>query len=194
MSLSYFARKILRLLGWRIEWCLPPEVKRGVVVFAPHTSNWDAVYGLLVLKAIGIPYRFAIKREALFFPLGLVLKRLGAVPVERKKKRTQHTGAAQNMVALLQQPEDVFLVIAPEGTRKHVSRWRSGFYHIAQKAQVPIVPVYLDYEKKVGGSGDIYYPPHKTFDELVKELHVFYSTKQGKYPEAGVRNVEESNT
>ncbi|MEL6539222.1 MAG: 1-acyl-sn-glycerol-3-phosphate acyltransferase [Bacteroidota bacterium] len=191
MISSWLARKILQLLGWRIEGQLPSGVRKGVVVFAPHTSNWDAFYGLLILKAIRIPYRFAIKKEALFFPVGLVLKRLGAVPVARKKHGPQpsHAGTTPKVVALLRQTEDIFLVIAPEGTRKYAPKWRSGFYHIAQQAQVPILTVYIDYSRKLAGWGPAYHPPHKDFEKLVKELRTFYSTKQGRYPVAGVQDT-----
>lgn len=185
---SWLARKLIKLLGWKVDTHYPPDIRRGVLVCAPHTSNWDALYTFLGINAANLPYRFAIKKEAFFFPVGTLLRSLGAVAVDRgasTREPARRGHAIQQMAALLQQSQDMFVAIAPEGTRKRVIRWRSGFFYIAQQAQVPIIAVYVDYAKKEMGVGPIYYPPHKDPDKIIAALQAFYSTKTGKYPEAG---------
>ena len=181
--LRWLARKSLQALGWKLMGDLPPHIQQAVLIVAPHTSNWDGVYGLLFCFAKRLPTRFVIKKEAMVFPLGWLLKRLGAVPIDRKRKRnnTQQGGMAQAIAALFQQQKPLLLIIAPEGTRSRVARWRLGFYHIAQQAQVPIVLGYIDYAKKHIGLGPVFYPTG-VLDEDLRQLQAFYKDIQGKYP------------
>ena len=185
--LRWLARQFFWALGWKLVGDIPPDIQKAVIVAAPHTSNWDGFYGLLFCFVKKLPIKFAIKREAMFFPLGLLLKRLGAVPIDRKKQgqSTPNQPMVQAMTALFQQPAPLMLVIAPEGTRSRVTRWRRGFYHIAQQAQVPIVLSYLDYAQKHIGFGPVFYPTG-AFDEDLQQIQAFYKDKVGKYPAQGV--------
>ena len=185
--LRWLARQLLRALGWRFLRQLPHYPPRAVLVVAPHTSNWDGFYGLLCCLAHKLPIRFAIKKEALRFPLGLLLRPLGAIPISRARKALLHKrhGQVQALAALFQQPGPLLLVIAPEGTRKRAPRWRRGFYHIAQQAGVPLVLGYIDYGKKHLALGPVWHPTGSLAKDL-PQLQGFYQDKVGRYPAQGV--------
>ncbi len=181
--LRWLARQLFWALGWKLVGDIPPHIQQGVIVVAPHTSNWDGFYGLLFCFIKKLPIRFVIKKEAMFFPLGLLLKRLGAVPIDRKKKNQR---MIQVMTAMFQQQAPLMLIITPEGTRSRVMRWKLGFYHIAQQAQVPIVLGYLDYAQKQLGLGPVFYPTG-ALEEDLQQIQVFYKDKVGKYPAQGMQ-------
>lgn len=139
-----FARFILKVFGWTYS-IQTPDYKKSVLVVAPHTSNWDFVWGKLGYTAMGRNANFAIKQEWLKVPIfGYLLKKLGGIPVDRSKAShfTDH-------IADMYKQREVFnIAITPEGTRKRNPRWKRGFYHIAIKAQAPIILVIIDYGKK----------------------------------------------
>eukprot|EP01132_Coremiostelium_polycephalum_P000205 gene205-270_t len=180
-----FITYLFKWSGWTLVGDLPPGLHKAVMVVGPHTSNWDAWYGLVSLVGIkNIKIKFAIKKEALFFPLSLLLKYFGAIPIERGhskglKQVTVLTEAFQNTSEML-------LVIAPEGTRKYAPRWKTGFYYVALKAQVPIVLGYLDYAKKEAGFGPVIYPSGD-LEKDVQQMKDFFKEKTGKYPQQGIR-------
>jgi 1-acyl-sn-glycerol-3-phosphate acyltransferase len=175
----------LHLLGWREVGNIRQDIKKAVVVLAPHTSNWDGFYALLFCFGKKIPIRFAIKKEVMFFPLGLLLKRMGAIPIDRKRVPIRSGGMVQVMADMFQQEGPLMLAIAPEGTRKRAARWKMGFYHIALQAKVPIILGYLDYAKREVGVSTVFYPTGKA-DEDLQEIKAIYKGKMGKYPEQGV--------
>jgi len=138
---------ILKLMGWRIHEQQPDGVRKAVMCVAPHTSNWDFVIGKIAFGYYGIPTKFLIKKELFFFPLGILLRRLGGIPVDRKKK----TNLTDQAVEYFNQYDDIFLVFTPEGTREYNPEWKKGFYHIAERAGVPIYLGFIDYKNKTGG-------------------------------------------
>ncbi len=138
----------LRLAGWEFETPLPAE-KKYVCLAVPHTSNWDGVLLLALARSVGMKMSFMIKREWLRGPMGVVLRRLGAVGIERSRA----THVVQAMIDELARRDELALVIPPEGTRSRAEYWKSGFYHIARGADVPVVPGYLDYGRKRAGLG-----------------------------------------
>jgi 1-acyl-sn-glycerol-3-phosphate acyltransferase len=144
---------ILSVIGWKIG-KVEPNVPKCIVCVAPHTSNWDLIIGELVYTSLGRHAHFLIKKEWFFFPFNLLFKRIGGIPVDRGKK-TSLTGT---MAEEFEKHSYFHLAITPEGTRKKVNKWKRGFYHIARKAGVPIVPVYIDYPKKEAGFFDTFYP------------------------------------
>jgi len=139
----------LRLVGWEFE-TPPPTPKKYVCLAVPHTSNWDGLLLVGLAEALGIPMSFMIKREWVQGPMGPILRRLGAIAIDRSGANN----VVDQMVDELNRRDELALVIPPEGTRKRADHWRSGFYHIARGARVPVVPGYLDFARKRAGFGD----------------------------------------
>ena len=141
---SWVGAWVLAVLGWSFEGAIP-EVAKAVVIVAPHTSNWDFLVGVAAMFALGLRVEFLGKRSLFFWPLGPVMRWLGGIPVDR----TVSSGVVEATVQELEARERMIVALAPEGTRGPVTRWRTGFYHIARRAGVPIVPVSLDYGRRV---------------------------------------------
>jgi len=135
---------MMRISGWRIEGCFPDVPKMQIIV-APHTSNWDFISGIQAVFALGIDAHWVAKHTLFQTPLGPVFRWLGGVPVDRTAPR----GAVEQIVEIFASRPQMMLAITPEGTRKKVERWKSGFYRIANQANVPLVPIALDYRRKV---------------------------------------------
>lgn len=170
----------LVLLRWRFEGTVPDQ-PRCVAIIAPHTSNWDFVVGLAALLAVGLRGRFLGKSTLFRAPFGTLMRWVGGIPVDRKRA----DGVVGQAVAFLRDGEPFFLAIAPEGTRKRVDRWKTGFYRIAQAARVGIWPVVLDYRTRVvrlhplvNLSGDMH-------ADLTR-LRSFYSASMAYRPESYV--------
>jgi len=138
-----------RLKGWRITG-KAPAARKYVIIGAPHTSNWDFVFFAGTVQKLGIRPSFVGKHTLFHWPLRRFMLDMGGMPIDRSKPG----GYTRNVIRAFQQADDMALVIAPEGTRKSSGEWRSGFYHIAAGAGVPIVPAWFDYARKVGGMGD----------------------------------------
>ena len=148
-----FCRWILQVMGWKLR-IGGDEVKKCVICVAPHTSNIDLTMGKLFYNAIGKKAKFLIKKEWFIFPLNLFFKQLGGIPINRSKK-----ASTTEQLAIEFAKRDIFhLAIAPEGTRKKVREWKSGFYYIALKACVPIQIGFIDYVKKEIGIKSTFYP------------------------------------
>lgn len=147
------ARSLLRLAGWRIVGRLP-NVPRMVIIVAPHRSNWDWVIGMLVIPALGIRVHWLAKHN-LFKPgARRILKALGGIPVNRSAATTLVRQAAGR----LRQADRFILAMAPEGTRKPVEKFKTGFYRIAHAAEVPILPIWFDYASRTIGLMDLFEP------------------------------------
>lgn len=136
-------RVVLRLSGWRLRGEFP-NVPKLVLIGAPHSSNWDAVWGLMMKVALGLDIKLMIKREVLDGPLGVILRPLGMIPVNRRAA----LNVVGQMVARFGEHERMWLGITPEGTRKAVREWKSGFLRIAREADVPIQTLFVDYPSK----------------------------------------------
>jgi len=137
----------LKIFGWKTEGVFP-EGQKFVIIAAPHTSGWDFVLGRLYYNTIRKSVKFMVNEKFFFFPLGIWLKSLGAIPVKAGRK----VGLVKHMVDEFHKREEFMLTITPEGTRKKVRKWMRGFYFIAQDAQVPIVLGFIDYKKKTLGT------------------------------------------
>ncbi|MFH0865923.1 MAG: lysophospholipid acyltransferase family protein [Bacteroidota bacterium] len=174
-----FSKIILWIFGWKIKGTLPPDLKKCVIIAAPHTSMWDFFYGRLGCYSKGIcKINFMIKKEMFRFPLGGLLKWLGAIPVDRSKNSNTVIWISK----MFYERESFMLLVTPEGTRKYVENWKRGFYHIAQNAKVPIVLGYVNYKKKEGGFGPVFYPTGNYAEDL-KKIQEFYLDKTAKFPE-----------
>ena len=135
----WLGRTALALAGWRIEGEIPDRSKL-VAIVAPHTSNWDFVLGISAVFALGLSVRFLGKHTLFYPPLGWLMRWFGGTPVVREAPQ----GAVAQAVAMIEGEPAVFLGIAPAGTRTRDMPWRSGFYHIAHAARVPILPAAFD--------------------------------------------------
>lgn len=177
-----FCRHMFKRGGWTLDQEEIQVHRRCVVLAAPHTSNWDAVYTFASFDQIGIPLRFAIKKEWLRWPFKGFMERLGAVPIDRSPKvpGEPRKSAVEAMTELFSQYDDLALLIAPEGTRKLVTTWKTGFYHVAKNAGVPILPAYIDYKERKTGFRKPLYP--SDFRKDMRELMEFYQQFHACYP------------
>ena len=172
---------ILKLFGWKIDPRTPENLKKCVIVVGPHTSNWDFVIGRLAFIYYGVHGRFLIKKEAFFFPIGWILKRMGGIPVDRSK----NNNLTDQAVKMFDVNETLFLVFTPEGTRSYNPNWKKGFYYIAQKAKVPIYICYMDYKNKIGGFHSLFEPSGDVQADI-QYIKSVLAKFQGKYPEKGI--------
>ena len=170
-------RAWLRFFGWQLVGGVP-DVKKAVVVAAPHTSNWDLGFALAVAWALGIHVRWVGKHTLFRFPFGTLMRALGGVAVDRRGRHDAVTAIAE----LINRHEELLLIIPPEGTRSRADRWKTGFYYIALAAKVPIVLGFLDYANRRGGLGTVFNPTG-VIDDDVASMREFYKDIRGKYPE-----------
>jgi len=175
--MKFFARILLWLLGWKIKDTLPPEIKKCVIIAAPHTSNFDFFIGRLAYWYTGLKISFLIKKESFNFIMGPMLVASGGIPVDRSK----NTHLVDRVAEMFNTRDSFYVAITPEGTRQLTPKWRKGFYHIALKANVPIALVYVDYKKKEGGYGPII-TPSGDYEKDLKIIQDFYKTITPKYP------------
>ncbi|PIP54180.1 MAG: acyltransferase [Bacteroidetes bacterium CG23_combo_of_CG06-09_8_20_14_all_32_9] len=176
--MEIFARTIVKLLGWKLIGTFPDN-KKLLIIAAPHTSIQDFVMGWLGLRSFGINARFIIKKEFFFFPIGPIIRALGAIPV---KRGDIHNDTVSQMVQQFNQRKSFFLVITPEGTRKKVKHWKKGFYQIAMQAGVPIVVSTVDYGKKQLGPLMIF-KPSGDFETDMLKIKACYIDVKAKYPD-----------
>ncbi|RDS82145.1 acyltransferase [Dyella monticola] len=139
----WLARGLLRLSGWQLLGTLP-DVPKVIIIGAPHSSYWDGVWGLMMKVALGVNINIMIKREVLEGPLGVILRPIGMIPINR----TAALNVVGQMAQRFNQQERMWLGITPEGTRKRVTHWKSGFLRIAHEANVPIQTLFIDYPSK----------------------------------------------
>lgn len=146
----WLGRTVLRWGGWHVEgdW---PDLPRMVVIIAPHSSAWDAFWGIAAELAMGVDIVFMAKKEAFVGPLGWLLRYCGGVPVDRKAP----AGVIAQAAARIRGSERCWFVLAPEGTRRPVETWRTGFWHIAKDADVPVCCAWLDYPTRRVGIGPL---------------------------------------
>jgi 1-acyl-sn-glycerol-3-phosphate acyltransferase len=167
---------LLRLSGWKYS--LKVEIpEKCVLCVAPHTSNWDFVIGMIFYKSIGRKPYVLMKKEWFFFPLKYLLNALGTIPVNRKKK----SSISDQMIDVFRSKDQFQLAVTPEGTRKKNIHWKTGFYHIALNAGVPITLACIDYAKKEIRIMDNFYPSGDTKNDISK-IKQYYKDVKGKHP------------
>ena len=170
------ARRLLLLFGWRIDIRWPP-IPKAVIVVYPHTSNWDFVVGILARYAEGLPLSWMAKDTLFRWPLGGLFRKLGGIPVNRR----EHTGAVAQLQAEFARRPFLWLAIAPEGTRAYTDHWKSGFYHLALAARVPVGLGYLDYGRRIAGIAEWIWLSGDPSRDLVR-LRAFYADKTALKP------------
>jgi 1-acyl-sn-glycerol-3-phosphate acyltransferase len=174
---KWIASWFLRLGGWTVEGEKPPY-DRYVLIAAPHTSNWDFPFMLAFAATFDIKVKWLAKHNLFRPPFGRIMKALGGIPVIRHK----NSNMVADMIESFNQEQEAALVIPTEGSRARTKHWKSGFYHIAVGAGVPIVPSYLDFKRKCAGFGPALIPT----GDLNKDMDYFrefYRDKFGKFPE-----------
>lgn len=178
----------LRLAGWRVVGQLP-NLPKYIIVGAPHTSNWDFVMFLALVFVLKGNIRYMGKAELFRSPLGGFFRWCGGVPVDRSKPQ----GLVEQTVQAIQQAEQFRLVITPEGTRKKVSAWKRGFYHIAKQANIPIVAGFVDSRTKTFGIGPIF----TLTDDMeadIRAIQAFFKDKVGINPALTSKMLEYLNS
>jgi len=171
------ARLCLRLVGWRVVGALPP-IPRFVIVAAPHTSNWDLPLMLVAAWALGARIHWLGKHTLFAGPFGRLFRRLGGVPVDRRAPG----GTVAQAVAEFARRDELRLAVSPEGSRDRRDHWRSGFYHIARRARVPLAPGFIDYGTRRCGLGPLITLTGDVGADM-EVVRAFYSGLKGKYPE-----------
>ena len=166
-----------------------PPVDRYVIIAAPHTSNWDMPFMLAFAFVYDIPVRWMGKHTLFKAPFGPFFRRMGGMPIIRHRPG----GVVGQMIEHFENNESLVLMVPAEGTRSHVAYWKSGFYHIARAADVPVVLSFLDFGKKVGGIG----PALKLTGDIstdMDRIRAFYADKQGFRPEkVGIIRLREED-
>ncbi len=175
--LCRFSIGFLRLNGWRIEGALPPEASRSVLIAAPHTSNWDLPYTLMVAFAMGLNVNRMGKHGIFKAPFGGLMRWLGGIPVNRLQYGNLVAASAQ---AIRDAVGPLQLIVPPEGTRSRTRYWKTGFYYIALGAQVPIVMAYMDYANKRSGLGPVFVPTGDIEADMAS-IKAFYTPFKGRH-------------
>ena len=174
--LQALGRFALRLTGWRVAGSLP-DIPKFVLIVAPHTSNWDFPVGVMAMFALDLDAHWLAKDSIFREPFGMVLRALGGRPVFRESREGLVAGAA----AMIRAEPQFVLALAPEGTRRQVEGFKSGFYHMAVAAGVPIVPVRFDYAQQEVGIGATFTPTGNATGDIA-HLQSLYSPAMARHP------------
>jgi 1-acyl-sn-glycerol-3-phosphate acyltransferase len=172
-KIQWFCKWLMKRLGWSMqgEW---PDLKKMVIIAAPHSSTWDVIIGLLVIQGSGLKVVFMGKQEVFRWPLGPILKYLGGMPVNRAAPG----GVVEQVAEEIRSSEQMWFALAPEGTRKEVKDWKTGFWKIAKQANVPVCCAYFHFPDKVVGVGKVF----ELSDDMeadIAEIRAWYKPYQG---------------
>lgn len=173
---NLIAKKLLSLFKWELDTSIELP-KKCVVCIAPHTSNWDFIVGILFKYATNLQASFFMKKEWFRFPLSIIMKSLGGIPIDRSKKNNVTDIIAEEF----NKRDSLIIGLTPEGTRSLNYEWKKGFYYIAQKANVPIVLAYIDFKKKKVGYNKLLIPTN--YEDDIIMIKKYYSNINAKYPE-----------
>jgi len=168
---------LLKLLGWNVQVDFPPA-KKYVLIAAPHTSNWDFPLGILAQYALKLNIQWIGKHTLFRWPYGWFFRAIGGIPVYRHES----LNLSQQLVARFAESDSMVLALAPEGTRKKTDHWKTGFYHIATAANVPITMAYLDFGRKRVGIGKSFIPSGD-IDSDFEIIREYYQDIRGKHPQ-----------
>lgn len=164
---------ILKSLRWKAVRPLP-EKNKYIIIVAPHTSNWDVLYGFILAFTLKLDARFLAKKELFRWPFAPIIRWIGGITTDR----SSHSNIVDKIVKIFNENEKFVLAIAPEGTRHKVDYWKSGFYHIATGANIPIVLAFIDFGTKTGSAGPLLYPSGDINKDMVT-IRNFYLNKKG---------------
>ncbi|HEX5003037.1 MAG TPA: lysophospholipid acyltransferase family protein [Bacteroidia bacterium] len=170
------------LTGWKIKGSINPDLQKYVMVVAPHTSNIDFFVGLAARSLMKIDTKYVAKKELFVFPFGWIFRALGGYPVDRSKSHNFVDAVAD----LFNKKERFSICLTPEGTRSYAPKWKTGFYYIALKAEVPIVMVAFNYQKKEVVAEPPFWPSGDE-ERDIEKMKTYFRNVPGKHPEKGVR-------
>ena len=172
--------RFFKLMGFRLINSPPPEMKKCILLFVPHTSNWDYILGVTCMRGLGMPIKVIIKKMWTKFPFGLIIKPLGGIGITRSVKG----GASQvdKIADLIKDYEEIALVVTPEGSRSLRTEWKTGFYYIAQKANLPIITIKGNYKDKTAEFGPVIQPGTQ-FETAMQTLARYYQDSHAKFPD-----------
>ncbi len=179
-----------KVLGWKIVGNTnfsKNTIKKAVIIAVPHTSWHDFYIGVLLRKIVDIKVNFVAKKELFRLPFGWYFKAVGGRPLDR----TSGQNKVEAIAALFNEPNEFRLALAPEGTRKKVTTWKTGFYYIAKKANVPILMFTLDFEKKQNRVSEPFYPTNN-IEKDFEYMYNFYQGVKGKKPENSFETIVEN--
>ena len=176
--IRFLCRLILKIWGFKQTGTYPADIKKKLYIVYPHTSNWDFPLGILLKGAIPMDVNYVAKDSLFKWPYGWLFRALGGIPVDRKKR----TNFVDNMVALYNKYDRLSFAIAPEGTRKKVDKWKTGFYYIALQAGIPLIFVKFDYKNKEAHFSLPFYPSGN-YEEDMKVISRHFIGTIGKNQE-----------
>jgi len=174
--MEWIGRGLFRLMGWEIDYRLPDDPKM-LIIFAPHTSNWDVLHALGAACVLGLKPSWLVKSNIYIGPLKKVVDWLGGIPIDRHKNQNKVEGIAN----AIRETDQIIMGLCPEGTRSYTEYWRSGFYHIARLAKIPVHFGFIDYPSKTIGAHPGFIPTGDIEAEM-KKIATFYQDKRGKHP------------
>jgi 1-acyl-sn-glycerol-3-phosphate acyltransferase len=177
-----FGRLWLWATRWHIEGEMPKDPK-FIIVAAPHSSNWDLPHVLAAGLEFGVRVHWMGKESIFKWPFGGLMRWLGGIPVDRSKSNN----AVDQMVERFGRENKLILVIPPEGTRGKVTRWKSGFYHIAVGAKLPLALGFLDYKRKAAGIARVFHPTGN-YEADLAEIQAFYATVTARHPDRSAKD------
>lgn len=177
--LRWFSIGFLKATGWKIQGQLPADGRKSVLIAAPHTSNWDLPYTLMVAFALRLNVYWMGKQSIFKPPFRRLMLWLGGIPIQRE---SSNNVVEASIVAIQKADGPVQLIVPPEGTRSKARYWKTGFYYIALGAQVPIVMAYMDYARKESGLGPVFEPTGDIEADMEK-IQAFYAPFKGKNPD-----------
>lgn len=172
---------IIKLLGWKINKNVPPELfEKCVVIAAPHTSNWDYPLTIYSMAALGVNLKYTIKNQWMKMPYGWFFRLMGGIGVDRISKDNKAISLVDAISKLINDAEKLTVIIQAEGTRSLQKHWKTGFYYTALKAEVPIALGYLDYKEKTSGIGKLIFPTGDINKDM-REIMEFYKNITPKF-------------
>jgi 1-acyl-sn-glycerol-3-phosphate acyltransferase len=172
--MAWIGKAFLKIMGWHMEGVIP-DISKYVIIAAPHTTNWDFPITLAIAFALRMKIYWMGKTAMFFWPFKGIMRWLGGIPIDR----SQSNNMVEQSIQAFKRLEKLIMIVPPEGTRKKVSYWKTGFYRIAQGANVPIVLGYLDYKRKTGGIGPTFYPTGNIEKDMLL-IKAFYAAITGK--------------
>ncbi len=182
LLLRWFCGIAFKVTNWKVQGRPPHHLEKFVMIVAPHTSSKDFYIGIAARSVCHLEYvKFLGKVELFKFPLGIFIRALGGYPVDRSK----NNNLVDNVVEIFKSKDRFSIALAPEGTRKRVKKLRSGFYHIAKKAGIPVVIVGFDFKRKLVDICEPFYPTQNT-EEDMKFIWNYFTGITGANPELGI--------